>query len=591
MMPAALRMLVVLLAVVPATGSLSNQASAFSSMQAKTSPSRILVHFKAHTSVAAQNAALTRAGGRRLSTIRRLRLAVVAVPRGAAKTALRRLASSPTVSYVERDGRVHADGVTVDDPLLNSAYWQLANTDLPDAWSLSTGSANVVVAVLDSGVDSGHEDLGTFVPGHNFVDGGADTSDDNGHGTAVAGIIAAQGGNGKGIAGVCWKCRIMPVKVLGANNSGSWSDVAAGVIWATDHGARVINMSLGLPSGSHSIAAAVSYAESHNVVVVASSGNENTSARDYPAAYPGVVSVGGVDETGTRYANSNGNVLFGKWGSNYGSWVDVDAPGCVNSTWPTTSAHPSGSYTYFCGTSASAPFVAGLAGLALSYVPGASASEVVNAIESTAHQTADRNSAYGLIDAKAALTALASLPPGSTVSFTPSAVSGKAPLTVSFANTSTKAGPFSWSFGDGTTSTGPSPSHLYTRPGTYTVTLTSTDGGQSASATISVAASEQSSDGKISVHLTRKTFRHSQASKVKLVYRFSTPSESFEYRLERRSGTKWQLVRNASRNSGSSGAHSLTVTQLFGSTAVATGHYRLVLSADTNRSLLGFKAT
>jgi PKD repeat protein len=350
-------------------------------------------------------------------------------------------------------------------------------------------------------------------------------------------------------------------------------------------------MSLGLPSGSHSIAAAVSYAESHNVVVVASSGNEGSSKRDYPAAYPGVLSVGAVDEAGTRYASSNGNVRFGKWGSNYGSWVDVDAPGCVNSTWPTSASHPSGNYTYFCGTSASAPFVAGLAGLALSYVPGASATEVVNAIESTAHQTADRNSAYGLIDAKAALTALASLQPGSTVSFTPSALSGKAPLTVSFANTSTKAGPYSWSFGDGTTSTSASPKHLYTRPGTYTVTLTAGAGGESASATISVAASERPSGGKISVRLTRNTFRHSQASKVKLVYRFSTPSESFEYRLERRSGTKWQLVRNVSLNSGFSGAHSLTVKQLFGSTTVATGRYRLVLSADANSSLLGFKAT
>jgi len=367
------------------------------------------------------------------------------------------------------------------------------------------------------------------------------------------------------------------------------------VIWATDHGARVINMSLGLPSGSRSIAAAVSYAVSHNVVVVASSGNENSSTPDYPAAYPGVLSVGAVDETGTRYSTSNGNVRYGKWGSNYGSWVGVDAPGCVNSTWPASSSNPSGNYTYFCGTSAAAPFVAGLAGLALSYVPTASAAEVVNAIESTARQTEDKNSAHGLINATAALTALASLPTGSTVSFTPNAISGTSPLTIRFANTSTKTGPYSWSFGDGKTSASASPKHLYKRPGTYTATLTDVNGGKSASATISVATartrSGHPSGGKISVRLTKKTFEHSQAGKVKLVHRFSSPSASFKYRLERKSGSKWQLVRSVRRNGGFRGSHSLTVKQLFGSTTIETGRYRVVLSADANQSLLGFKTT
>jgi subtilisin family serine protease len=590
-MLATLRSLALFLAIVPVVGSVG-QASASSLSQATTGTARVLVRFDAHTTTAAQNAALARAGARRLNTIGQLRIAIAGVPARAEKTTIRELGASPIVAYVERDGRVHGDGASVDDPYLNPAFWQLGNLGFPDAWSLSTGSASIIVAVLDSGVDRRHEDLGAFVPGHNFADGGANTSDDNGHGTAVTGIIAAQGGNGKGIAGVCWKCRVMPVKVLGADNSGSWSDVAAGVIWATKHGARVINMSLGLPSGSRSIAAAVSYAESHNVVVVASAGNENSSKRDYPAAYPGVLSVGAVDETGTRYATSNGNVQYGKWGSNYGSWVDVDAPGCVNSTWPASSSHPSGDYTYFCGTSAAAPFVAGLAGLALSYVPTASATEVVDAIESTAHQTGDRNSAHGLIDAKATLTALAALPPGSTVSFTPNAVSGKAPVTIRFANTSTKAGPYSWSFGDGKTSTGASPKHLYKRPGTYTATLTSTNSDKSASVSISVAAARtRSAGGKISVRLSKKTFRHSQAAKVKLTYRFSSPSESFKYRLERKSGSTWQLVRSVRRNGGFRGSHSLTVKQLFGGTTIETGRYRLVLSGDANQSLLGFETT
>ncbi|MHB8060148.1 MAG: S8 family serine peptidase, partial [Gaiellaceae bacterium] len=397
-----LRSLALLLAIVPVVGSVG-QASASSSTPARIETARILVRFDEHASAAAQNSALAGIDARRLGTIDQLGISVVAVSARAAKAAVRRVGASPRVSYVVRGGIARGNRVKrvkTGDPYLNSTSWQLESLGLPKAWSLSTGSAKIIVAVLDSGVDRRHEDLGAFVPGRDFVGGGA-TSDNNGHGTAVSGTIAAQGGNGKGIAGVCWMCKVMPVKVLGPDNAGSWSDVAAGVIWATKHGARVINMSLGLPKGSRSIAAAVRYAVRHDVVVVASSGNENSTKPDYPAAYPGVLSVGAVDETGTRYSNSNHNVRYGKWGSNYGSWVDVDAPGCVNST------SPGGNYTYFCGTSASAPFVAGLAGLALSYAPRASAARVVSAIETTARQTKDKNSAHGLIDAAATLEKLA----------------------------------------------------------------------------------------------------------------------------------------------------------------------------------------
>jgi subtilisin family serine protease len=457
------RSLTTLLAIASVTV-LAGDAHASTSARAPTGTARVLVGFEAHATAAVQDAVLARVGGYRLRTIPHLGIVVAAVPARSKEKAVRRLEASPLVNFAEPDGLVRGDGVSIDDPLLNSGYWQLTNP----------------------GLDRSHEDLGAFAPGYDFVNGDNRPADDNGHGTAVAGIIAAQGGNGKGTAGVCWRCAIMPVKVLDANASGSWGDVASGVIWATNHGAKVINMSFGLPSGSRSVAAAVSYAESHSVVVVASSGNENSSAPDYPAAYPGVISVGAVDETGTRYSTSNGNLYAGKWGSNYGSWVSVDAPGCVNTTWPSSSAHPSGAYTYFCGTSAAAPFVAGLAGLARSYVPMASAGEVVNAIESSAHQTADRNSAHGLIDAPATLTALASLPPGTIVSFAPNVISGKAPLAVHFTNTSTKTGSYSWSFGDGTTSTGVSSAHRYRKPGTYTAVLTAAGSKTSASVRIRV---------------------------------------------------------------------------------------------------------
>jgi PKD repeat protein len=363
-------------------------------------------------------------------------------------------------------------------------------------------------------------------------------------------------------------------------------------MWATNHGARVINLSLGLPSGSHSIATAIRYAQNHGVVVVASSGNENSAVPDYPAAYGGVLSVGAVDETGTRYAASNGNTYSGNWGSNYGSWVKVDAPGCANSTWPANPAQPNGGYTYFCGTSTAAPFVAGLAGLARSYVPLASASQVVSAIETTAHQTADGNSAHGLIDAKATLDALAALPPGTTVSFAPNMRSGRAPLTVRFTNTSTKPGPYSWSFGDGTSSAKAPPVHLYARPGTYTVTLAARSGSESASARITVTPSSVRSAGrsagKVSVRLTKTTFKRSQARRVKVVYSFSSPSASFSYRLEHRNGSEWLVVRGVQRRGDFHGAHTLTVKQLFGKTAITSGAYRLVLRSDVGGAQVGF---
>ena len=510
-LPSLVAFLAVALAIGPA-----GQTATSAPSETTTSTARVLVRFDAHTSTSTQDATLARAGGRRLKAIHQLGIVVVAVPARAAKAAVRKLDASPNVAYSEPDGVVRADAITVNDPYLGTGYWQLINPRLADAWSLSTGKASAVIAVLDTGVDRGHEDFGAFVPGHNFVNGGTKTVDNNGHGTAVAGIIAAQGGNGKGIAGVCWECRIMPVKVLGADTSGTWSNVAAGVVWATKHGAKVINMSFGLPTGSRSIATAVKYAKSRKVVLVAAAGNGDSSAREYPAAYPGVLSVGAVDETSTRYSTSNSNTGVGKWGSNYGSWVDVDAPGCVNTTWPRSSAHPRGAYTYFCGTSAAAPFVAGLAGLALSYAPSASATQVADAITSTAHQTEDRNSAHGLIDAPATLESLASLPLTSAVS------------------------------------------------------------------------SSGATSAKISAHLTKKAFKPSQARKVKVVYRFSSPSASFGYRLEHRGGAGWLSMRNVKHLGDFRGSHTLTIKRLFGASRIASGKYRLVLSSDASQARIEF---
>lgn len=440
---------------------------------------RILVHFGKHTNAAKQKALIGRVGGRKVETVHRLGTAVIRVPAAEKKEALSVLRHQSGVSYAETDGIVHAYAVTASDPLLGSSSWPLANPLFPDAWSLTTGDSSVVVAVVDTGVQPNHPDLGTLISGYDFVNNDGDPSDDNlnastgeyGHGTAVAGIIAAQANNGIGIAGVCWECEIMPVKVLGSDGFGTDSDVANGIIWAANNGADVINLSLGGTSDSTTLAAAVKYAQDKGVVVVAAAGNDGGDTPNYPAAYSGVISVGAVDRSDNRYA----------W-SSHGSWVQVDAPGCTIST------GVGSIYWSFCGTSAAAPFVSGLAGLARSYNLSASASSIVSAIEQTAQPLAAGNSVHGLIDAKCTLQVLASVGTCPIASFTSSAVSGPAPLAVSFTNTSTNTISYLWSFGDGTSSTDASLSHTFTTPGTYNVTLTASNGTKSSlvNATITV---------------------------------------------------------------------------------------------------------
>jgi thermitase len=191
-------------------------------------------------------------------------------------------------------------------PLPQANDWQSAELSLPQAWQLTQGSASAVVAIVDTGVQADHPSLaGRVLPGWNLIAGDSDTSDDNGHGTALAGIVAA----------TCPGCKILPVKVLGADLTGTWTAVAAGITWAADHGAQVINLSLGSPRTLDSVDAAVAYALAKGVIVVAAAGNDGRNESFYPAMDPGVVSVAGIDQNGARYP----------W-SNFGNWVTVAAP-------------------------------------------------------------------------------------------------------------------------------------------------------------------------------------------------------------------------------------------------------------------------
>jgi thermitase len=239
---------------------------------------------------------------------------------------------------------VAAPVVVPDDPWWGSE-WGLERIDMPALWAAtaaSTGSP-AVVAVVDTGVDGNLPDLaGALEAGYGAQAGAGDAV---GHGSAVAEVAAARGNDGVGAAGVCWRCRILPVDVA-PSGSASGTDLAAGIRFAVDHGANVVNVSLVLSGPDPAVEAAVAYAQAQGVLVVAAAGNDGGTSPTYPAAYSGVLGVVAVDAQDQLYP----------W-STHGPWAAFAAPGCA------TVGAAGGGQEEFCGSSAAAPLVSGLAGL------------------------------------------------------------------------------------------------------------------------------------------------------------------------------------------------------------------------------------
>jgi type VII secretion-associated serine protease mycosin len=301
----------------------------------------------------------------------------------------------PAVLSVETDQTVHALDTGGENDPLRYQQWGLDRVPFEAAWSVTRG-AGVTVAIVDSGVEADHQDLaGSVRPGIDYVNPGGDgRTDPNGHGTHVAGIIAAHVNNALGIAGAAPDVRILPVRVLDANGGGAASNVAKGVIWAADHGARVINLSLGggLAPG---IQQAMQYANSKGAVVVAAGGNNGQAGNSpmYPAAYPEAVAVAAVDTDRSHPA-------FG----NTGSYIDVAAPGVgIVSTWGSSPT----AYASATGTSMATPFVSAEAALIISANPALSATRITKIIESTATDLGpggvDPIFGHGLINPNAAV--------------------------------------------------------------------------------------------------------------------------------------------------------------------------------------------
>ena len=439
----------------------TGNALAFSDGAPEPGCADILVKFKASTDEGAIAGVHRRCGGTVMDIVPQIGLQVVEVPAGQLDRALAAYNSSPLVEYAEPDGWVQVQSIPNDPYYTSWPQWGLTKIHAPEAWDITRGSANIHIAILDSGIDQDHEDLaGKIVAGANFS-GSPALDDVFNHGTHVAGIAAAITNNTIGVAGVGYSSSLMNVKVLNDYGGGNFSQIVQAIIWAADNGAEVINMSFNT-SGWQSIYDAVDYAWQQGAVLVASAGNAGSSIPTSPASIANCIAVAATDWD-DRLAG---------W-SNYGDWVDVAAPGTgIVSTVPF-------GYNGNSGTSMAAPHVAGLAALLFTVVTDANGNghlndEVRYAIETTCDDIGVGGIGYGRINAYQAVTS--SPPPeGPTAGFSAAPVGGDEPLTVDFTDTSISIDgivSWLWDFGDGQGSTEQDPSHVYDQGGVYTVSLT-----------------------------------------------------------------------------------------------------------------------
>lgn len=383
------------LAGVTATGSAAAPLA-----EATAAPGEYLVGYAPGTSAEQRSALIAAAGGRIVRQIPALSADLVAFPTAqlsagspAEFALLTSVAADAAVSYIEPNYVYTLTApFTPTDTLLGQQYgW--AQIDAYDGWGITRGAASVVIAVIDSGVQLDHPDLaGKLVPGYDFVDSDSAPSDPVGHGTHVAGTAAALTNNAAGVAGACPECRVMPVRVVNAQGSGFLDDIAEGIVYAVDNGAMVINLSLGGP-GSSALKAAVDYARDRGVFLACAAGNANTSsvAQAYPAAYDACFAVAATSGADARAGFSN-----------YGSWVEVAAPGEA-----ILSTYKGGSYAVLSGTSMASPHVAGLAGLLAAQ--GYSGSAARSRICATADPIAGTGTSWscGRINLERALAAVA----------------------------------------------------------------------------------------------------------------------------------------------------------------------------------------
>ncbi len=369
---------------------------------------RIIIKFHSKTPSYVQEDSIKNLGITKKEKLKLSDTFSLTVPKGKARDFINKFSKNKNIEYAEEDHIAKAQEIPNDPYFPNQ--WGLSIIQAPSAWNITHGSSNVDIAIVDTGIDGVHSDLSSKIVASadctisiNCVD--TASVDDNGHGTHVAGIAAAETNNGIGIAGTGYNSSLMSVKVLDSSGSGYYSWVANGIVWAADHGARVINLSLGGPYPSSTLSNAVSYAWNKGAVVVAAAGNNGSTSPLYPAYYPQVLSVAATDR--------NDNIA---WFSNYGYWVKVAAPGV-----DIFSTYNNGGYAILSGTSMATPFVSGVAGLVFADHPSWTNTQVRNKIESSADRIFGTGFywQYGRVDACGAVDCNTSISPTPTPTPTP----------------------------------------------------------------------------------------------------------------------------------------------------------------------------
>lgn len=361
--------------------------------QPSTHDDELLLGFRAGASAQIRNAVVRHSGAAVVEAFgRETRIVRLRVPPQAMGETTHRLMRQPAVAFVERNA-ILAPALVPDDPQYAS-QWHLPRIRAPQAWEMTRGAPAAVIAILDSGVDPLHPEFaGKLVAGANTYDKSGSTSDQHGHGTRMAGVAAARSDNGLGIAGVAGQSSIMPVRVTDRKGHATAASVAKGIIWAAEHGARVVNLSLEGVAGSATVRAAAEYAFGLGALVVAPSGN--CGCMDPSPDSPFVLSVAATDAADRAAAFSTA-----------GDFVDLAAPG---TDIPTTAMF--GLYMGGSGTSVASAVVAGVASLMFAANPALTPQAATHILQDTAVGTGqkgrDPHVGHGRVDAFAAVTAAA----------------------------------------------------------------------------------------------------------------------------------------------------------------------------------------
>jgi serine protease len=586
-------------------------------------PDEILVKFKPGISGSAIAGINAGHGAAVISTSRFAGFKRLRIPKGKTVADMVEIyKNNPNVEYAEPN--FIASAFTIPNDPLYGYQWHLDNAvhggiNMEAAWDISQGSS-VIVAVVDTGVAyedyevpgtpigrSGKLSISTvyaqapdlastlFVPGYDFVNDDEHANDDEGHGTHVTGTIAQSTNNGLGVAGVAFNAAIMPVKVLDSSGSGTYDDIADGIYFAADNGAKVINLSLGGSSGSITLEQALAYAHNAGVTIVCASGNDGAANTvSYPAAYDDYcIAVGATryDEAVAYYSNRGASLDLTAPGGD--TSIDQNGDGYVDGVLQQTfgSSPTDFGYWFYQGTSMATPHVSGVAALLIAN-GAATPAEVREALQATAEDKGsagwDPDYGWGIVDAAAALsyTLEPNTPPVATIT-TP--VSGTEDIAVTFDGSGSfdpdgDSLTYSWNFGDGSSGAGVAPQHTYTAGGDYTLTLTVNDG------------KVDSSPASTSVHITEVNdppvadAGSDQAAEVGAAVSFDA---SGSYDIDDGiAGYSWDFGDNGATGTGVAPSHTytaagtysvtLTVTDYAGSTATDTAIVTVTEAAPTS---------